>query len=47
MASSEDGRQGFHMTFKQQWLIADSVVALILALSIGLVLLMLSSTRLP
>jgi hypothetical protein len=35
------------MTFKQQWLLADSVVAFILLLCIALTLMMLSSVRLP
>jgi hypothetical protein len=34
------------MTFKQQWLLADSAVAFILLLCIALVLMMLSSVRL-
>jgi hypothetical protein len=35
------------MTFKQQWLLADSVVAFILLLCLALMLMMLSSVRLP
>jgi hypothetical protein len=35
------------MTFKQQWLLADSVVAFVLLLCIALILIMLRSVRLP
>jgi hypothetical protein len=40
-------KAGSDMTFKQQWLLADSVVAFILLLCLALMLMMLSSVRLP
>ena len=40
-------KAGSYMTFKQQWLLADSVVAFILLLCLALMLMMLSSVRLP